>query len=160
MTTRKQYWLFKTEPSAFSIDDLAAAPKKTEHWDGVRNYQARNLLRDEIQKGDGVLFYHSQVSPPVVVGSCVVAKAGYPDHTAFDPKSKYFDPKSSPEQPRWFMVDVTLKKKFTRPVSLPELKQTPGLERMLVTQRGTRLSIQPVTAEEWRIVHELAGESP
>lgn len=153
----KKYWLFKTEPSAFSIDDLAAAPKKTDHWDGVRNYQARNFLRDEIKKGDGVLFYHSRIDEPAVVGVCMVSKSGYADHTALDPTSKYFDPKSAPDNTRWFMVNVTFKKKFKTPVTLTQIKHTPGLEKMVLAQKGARLSIQPVSENEWKIVNGLAG---
>ncbi len=156
----KRYWLLKSEPSGFSIDDLSAQKNKTAHWDGVRNYQARNYLRDEISKGDEVLFYHSRIEPPRVVGSCIVTRGGYPDHTAFDAKEKHHDSKSDPGNPRWFMVDVKFKKKFKNPVELPTLKQTPGLDKMVLTQKGSRLSVQPVTGDEWRIIHALAGEKP
>ena len=154
----KRYWLLKSEPSGFSIDDLKAEPNRTAHWDGVRNYQARNYLRDEITKGDEVFFYHSKVDSPRVVGSCIVTRAGYPDHTAFDPRDKHHDPKSDPTNPRWFMVDIKLKKIFKNPVDLATLKTTPGLGKMVLTQKGSRLSVQPVTENEWRIVHALAGE--
>ena len=154
----KRYWLFKSEPESFSIEDLAASPKKTTCWEGVRNYQARNLLRDEVKVGDGVLFYHSRSKPMGVVGVCEVVKAGYPDHTARDPESKYFDPKATKDDPRWYMVDVKLKEKFRDTITLAQLKETPGLEGMMVCQRGARLSIQPVTAAEWKIVLKLASK--
>lgn len=154
----QKYWLFKSEPESFSIDDLAALPGQTSHWDGVRNYQARNLLRDEVKVGDGVLFYHSQSHPIGVVGGCEVVKAGYPDHTALDPESNYFDPKATPDEPRWYMVDVKLKEKFRGIISLSRLKETPGLEGMMVCQRGARLSIQPVSPAEWKIVLKLAAK--
>ncbi len=159
LSPTKRYWLFKSEPSGYSIDDLRSAPKKTDHWDGVRNYQARNFLRDEIKKGDGVLFYHSRIPEPAVVGECVVTRDGYPDYTAFDSREKHFDPKSDASAPRWFMVDIKFKKKFKQPVTLNQIKQTPGLEQMMVAQKGSRLSIQPVTESEWTIILQLAGEN-
>ena len=151
----KRYWLFKTEPDCFSIDDLKAGKNQTSSWDGVRNYQARNLLRDEIKKGDDILFYNSSAKPTGIAGLAVVSRDGYPDHTAWDPESEHFDPKSSPDNPIWFMVDVTFKSKLRETLPLSQLKQTPGLEKMMVTQRGARLSVQPVTAEEWKIVLRL-----
>jgi len=154
----RNYWLFKSEPGSFSIDDLAASPGQATAWEGVRNYQARNLLRDEVKVGDGVLFYHSNAKPMGVVGVCEVVKAGYPDHTALEPDSKYFDPKPSPDNPRWYMVDVKLREKFSRIIPLAVLKNTSGLEEMMVCQRGARLSIQPVTPAEWKIVLKLAAE--
>ena len=152
----KSHWLFKSEPGSFSIDDLADSPEQTTCWEGVRNYQARNFLRDEVKVGDGVLFYHSNAKPMGVVGVCEVVRAAYPDDTARDPESKYFDPKATPDNPRWYMVDVKLKKKFADMVTLAQLKETPGLEGMMVCQKGSRLSIQPVTADEWRIVLRLS----
>jgi predicted RNA-binding protein with PUA-like domain len=152
----RRYWLMKSEPQAFSLDDLKACPDGTDHWDGVRNYQARNFMRDEMRVGDGVLFYHSSVDPPGVVGIAEVAREGYPDHTAFDPDDPHHDPKSDPDKPRWYMVDVRFVRAFPRMVTLEELKATPGLEGMKVTQRGMRLSVQPVTPEEWAIVLRLA----
>lgn len=152
----RRYWLMKSEPDAFSLDDLRAAPGGVECWDGVRNYQARNFMRDEMKVGDGVLFYHSRVDPPGIVGLAEVAREGYPDHTAFDPDDPHYDPKSRPEAPRWYMVDVRFVRAFPRMVTLAELKATPGLEAMKVTQRGMRLSVQPVTPEEWEIVLRLA----
>jgi len=149
----KRYWLMKSEPNAFSIDDLEKVG--TEPWDGVRNYQARNTMRDDMKKGDGVLFYHSNAKPPGVVGLAKVARRAYPDHTAFDPKAKYYDPKSDPDNPRWVMVDVEFVEKFDDVVPLDVLKSTDGLEDMVCTQKGSRLSVQPVTGDEWKIVRRL-----
>lgn len=148
----KKYWLFKTEAGCFSIDDLASRPNQTEPWDGVRNYQARNMLRDEIKKGDEVFFYHSSSKPTGIAGICTIVKSGYPDHTALDPKEMHYDPKATKDNPIWYMVDVKFKKKFKEIVTIQELKQIPGLEGMVVNQRGSRLSIQPVTKEEWQII--------
>ena len=148
------YWLMKSEPGEFSIDDLKNAPGGVDHWDGVRNYQARNFMRDEMNKGDRVLFYHSGKNP-AVVGTARVAREGYPDFTALDPKSGHYDPKSSKEDPRWYMVDVKFEKKFSRPVPLAELRTTPGLEGMMLLKKGMRLSIQPVTKREFDIVVSL-----
>ncbi|MBK8230741.1 MAG: EVE domain-containing protein [Candidatus Eisenbacteria bacterium] len=153
----KRYWLFKSEPSEFSFEDLARAREQTTFWDGVRNYQARNLLRDEIQVGDGVLYYHSSTEPTAVIGTAEVVRAGYPDHTQFDPKSSHFDPGAKPEEPRWYMVDIRLVRSFAQPVPLATLKQTPGLAGMTLLQRGSRLSVQPVSAAEWEIVCRLGG---
>lgn len=150
------YWLFKSEPETFSIDDLRNRPKQTEHWDGVRNYQARNFLRDEIAVGDSGFFYHSNCETPGIVGCFDIVKAGYPDFTAFDAKSDHFDPASTPEKPRWFMVDVRFRKKFDRIISLEEIKHHPLLKTMLVARRGNRLSITPVSEKEWKIILELA----
>ena len=156
----KRYWLFKTEPGCFSIDTLAACPDGTDSWDGVRNYQARNMLRDDIKKGDGVLFYHSSTAVPGVAGLADVVRSGYPDHTAREVNGRHFDPKASAENPIWYMVDVRFKKKFSEVIPLTTLKATPGLEQMMVTQRGSRLSIQPVTKAEWDIVLRLARQKP
>lgn len=152
-----RFWLMKSEPDSYSIDDLAA--DGTTHWDGVRNYQARNLLRDEVGVGDQVLFYHSRLRPPGVVGLAEVVKAAYPDHTAWDPDSGYFDPKSTPEAPRWFMVDIAFRRKFDRLISIDELKEHPQLAGMVLLHRS-RLSVQPVTPAEFRFILELAGEAP
>ncbi len=141
-------WLMKSEPDAFSIDDLAARPNKREHWDGVRNYQARNFMR-EMKKGDKVLFYHSSCPEPGVVGVAKVVKEAYPDFTAFDPESKYFDPKSSPDKPRWFMVDIQFQKKLKRTIALAELKQNLLLEGMQLLRKGNRLSVMPVAESEF-----------
>lgn len=152
------YWLMKSEPEAFSIDDLARAPRKTTCWDGVRNYQARNMLRDEMKKGDLAFFYHSNCEVPGIVGTVEIVREGYPDHTAFDPDDHHFDPKSDPENPRWFMVDVKLRKKFPRVVSLRELKSYADRElhdfRLLA--KGNRLSVMPVTATQWRFIESLS----
>ncbi len=150
-----RHWLMKSEPDVFSIDDLARAKKQTTGWDGVRNYQARNLLRDEIAAGDGVLYYHSSVDPPAVVGLARVVKAGYPDPTQFDPKSDYHDPDSQPDAPRWFSVDIAFDRKLPRPVTLPELRADPALGDMVLLRRGSRLSVQPVTAAEWKRIVAL-----
>ena len=144
----------KSEPDECSIDDLARAPAQTVPWIGVRNYQARNFMRDAFAPGDGVLFYHSSCPEPGVVGLCEVASSAYPDTTQFDPKSHYFDPKSTPEEPRWQHVDVKLVRK-TRLLSLAEMRETPALATMRVLQRGNRLSITPVDPAEWRAVLKL-----
>ncbi len=156
-TPTKRYWLFKSEPSAFSIDHLAKSPRQTAPWDGVRNYQARNFLRDDVKVGDQVLFYHSREEPLGIFGTMQVVRAGYPDHTAFDSTSKYYDPKSDPDQPRWFMVDVKLTKQFSEPITRSMLIDDKVTSQMLVMKRGMRLSIQPVTPEEWQAVLRLAS---
>ncbi len=150
-----KYWLFKSEPSCFSMDDLKAMPKSTDHWDGVRNYQARNLLRDDIKKGDEVFFYHSNAKPMGIAGICTVVKSGYPDHTAQDPNSDHPDPKHTDDKPLWYMVDVKFKKKFKDIIALKDLKEISGLNNMVLTQRGSRLSVQPVTSDEWKIIIAL-----
>jgi predicted RNA-binding protein with PUA-like domain len=152
-----QYWLFKSEPESFSIQDLAGAPKRTTFWDGVRNYQARNFLRDSIRLGDRVLFYHSNADPLAIVGTAEVVKTGYPDHTAWDPTDHHYDPKSNPDEPTWYMVDIRLLQVFPEPVTRTVLQQSPALAGMELLRRGSRLSVQPVTAAEWQAVHELAG---
>lgn len=151
-----QYWLFKSEPDCFSIQDLAKQPGQTTFWDGVRNYQARNFLRDSIQTGDGVLFYHSSTEPMAIVGTASVVKGGYPDHTAFDPEAGHFDPKSDPDNPTWFMVDIRLSRIFAEPLTRAALQAVPQLKEMMLLKRGSRLSVQPVTAPEWEAVLELA----
>jgi predicted RNA-binding protein with PUA-like domain len=150
----KRYWLMKTEPETFSIDDLMKRPNQTEGWDGVRNYQARNHMRD-MQVGDGVLFYHSSSDPIGVAGEAVIAAAAAPDETALNPKSPYHDPKATPDKNPWVLVKVKLVQKFKGFVTLETLKHTPGLENMLVIKKGMRLSVQPVTAEEFHIVKTL-----
>lgn len=152
---RRHFWLFKSEPNAYSIDDLAR--DGSTHWDGVRNYQARNMLRDDIQVGDRVFFYHSNAKPMAVVGTAKVVKAGYADHTAFDPNDKHFDAKSDPDTPTWFMVDIELLQKFPEPVTRDELREDDVTSGMMLLQRGSRLSVQPVTEAEWKAVHKLAG---
>jgi predicted RNA-binding protein with PUA-like domain len=141
----------KTEPGCFSIDDLAAAPDQSSSWDGVRNYQARNFMRDDMSLGDLVLFYHS-VTNPSVVGVARVAKEAYPDHTAWNPEDRHFDPKSRPEKPLWFMVDVQFVEKFSHPVPLSALRGVKGLEKMELLKKGSRLSVMPVSEEEFQIV--------
>ncbi len=155
MTVR--YWLMKTEPTTYSIDDLAADKDQTTSWEGVRNYQARNLLRDDIKRGDRVLFYHSACKEPAVVGTAVVTRDGYPDSHAFDRRSKYFDVKSNPEEPTWFMVDIKLEQRFDRPVTLAELRQRAGLKGMVLLQKGSRLSVQPVKKKEFDTIVKMAG---
>lgn len=156
-TRRAHYWLMKSEPGTFSFEDLMHAPKKRTHWDGIRNYQARSLMRDEMVKGDGVLFYHSNARPPGVAGIARVVGEAYPDHTQFDPQDSHFDPRSDPDEPTWLMVDIQGVKALPQFVSLDQLKGTQALARMMVTQRGARLSVQPVTAGEWKVVHRLGG---
>jgi predicted RNA-binding protein with PUA-like domain len=151
-----RYWLMKSEPSAFSIQDLQAVRNRTTCWDGVRNFQARNFMR-AMKKGDRVLFYHSNANPPAVMGVTEVVKEAYPDDTAFDPKDIHYDPKSTPEKPLWDMVDIRLVRVFPRPVPLDRLRQEAGLKRMELLRKGSRLSVQPVRPEEWTIVLKLAG---
>ena len=145
----KNYWLFKSESNEFSFEDLKKAKNKTTFWDGVRNYQARNFLRDDIKKGDGVLFYQSNSDPLAVIGFCEVIKESYPDHTQFDPGNKHFDPKADEANPTWFMVDIKLKKEFKDPVKLDQIKANSRLKNMKLIQRGNRLSVMPVTKNEW-----------
>ena len=148
----KQYWLMKSEPTEVSIDDLMAAPGHTMPWFGVRNYQARNFMRDGMREGDGVLFYHSSCPQPGVVGVAEVASTAYPDHSQFEQGGHYFDPKATQEQPRWVSVDVRgLKKTALLPLSA--LRQIPELEDMLLLKRGSRLSITPVTPAQWKTIH-------
>ena len=151
------YWLMKSEPNAFSIDDLQNMPDQTEHWDGVRNYQARNMMRDQMKIGDQVFFYHSNCKIPGIVGVMEVVREGYPDHTAFNPQSKYFDPKSDPNAPRWIMVDIKYIRHANRVIPLAELRECEALENMQLVRKGNRLSIMPVTAEEWAIILKLEG---
>ena len=151
----RRYWLFKTEPSTFSFDDLWKAPARTTFWDGVRNFQARNMLRDQIGKGDLVLVYHSSCVPTGIAGIAEVARAGYPDHTAFDPDDPHYDPKSNRDSPTWYMVDIRAVKALPRFITLEELRSVPGLEKMVLLQKGSRLSIQPVRPEEWEIITSM-----
>lgn len=146
-----RYWLMKSEPSDCSIDDLAAMPRQTVAWYGVRNYQARNFMRDQMEIGDQVLFYHSSCAEPGIAGLAEVVSKAYPDETQFDKKNKYHDPKATRETPRWFNVDVKLKKK-TRLISLKELREHPQLKNMRILQRGNRLSITPVDPKEWAFI--------
>ncbi len=151
----KRYWLFKSEPDSFSIDDLMKSPGQTTSWDGVRNYQARNFLRDDVRVGDDVLFYHSNSRPSGVAGTCRVVRAGYPDPSAFNPDSPYYVPNSNSRNPVWYAVDVEFVMKLSQILPLALLNETPGLENMIVTRKGSRLSIQPVTPAEWKTVRQL-----
>ena len=150
-----KYWLMKSEPDVYGIDHLRAEKRKTAHWDGIRNYQARNFMRDEMKKGDLAFFYHSNCEEPAIVGVMEIVREGYPDHTAFLSNEKYFDAKSNPDDPRWFMVDVRFKKKFKSPVTLKALKEEKSLAEMRLVQRGNRLSILPVAAKEWRHILKM-----
>ena len=152
------YWLMKSEPDVFGIQDLYQRPNQTEPWDGVRNYQARNMMRDAMKLGDQVFFYHSNCDEPGIVGIMEIAKEGYPDHTAFDPDDHHFDPKSDPANPRWIMVDVKFVRQFSRTIGLKELKARPELISMAVVRPGNRLSVMPVSAEEWAFILGLESE--
>lgn len=151
------YWLMKSEPDVFSIDDLARAPGGRTHWDGVRNYQARNMMRDDMRKGDLVFFYHSNCDVPGIVGIAEVIREGYVDHTAFDPDDKHYDPKSDPDKPRWHMVDIRFQRRLDRTISLKELKalSTGKLRDFQLVQRGNRLSVMPVTEAQWKLILSL-----
>lgn len=150
------YWLFKSEPDAFSIDDLIAMKGKRDHWDGIRNYQARNLMRDQMKKGDQGFFYHSSCKLPGVIGVVEIVKEAYPDHTALDKNAKYYDPKSTEDNPRWMMVDVKFKQKYPDVISLAQLREVKALADMVLLKKGSRLSIQPVTKKEWDTIAKLA----
>ncbi len=156
------YWLIKSEPDVFSIDDLKAQGKPGTPWDGVRNYQARNMLRDAMRIGDGILYYHSNCAEPGIVGLAEVASAAYPDPTAFDPKSDYYDPKGDPESPRWYLVDVRYIRHLRRPLPLTELKTHADgpLAELALVHRGNRLSVMPVTPEQWAFILGLESRAP
>ena len=156
MKQGRRYWLMKSEPRVFSIDDLARSARQTTCWDGVRNYQARNFIRD-MAIGDQVLFYHSNAEPPAVVGIAEVVRIAYPDHTQFDKTSHHFDPASIPSAPRWDMVDIRYRQTFKNSLTLERLRQEPKLKNMVLLQKGSRLSVQPVTDVEWMLVLKLAG---
>jgi len=150
------HWLIKSEPDAFSIDDLRCRPGRREHWDGIRNYQARNYMRDGMAKGDLALFYHSSCPQPGIVGIVEIVSSAYPDHTAFDPNSKYFDAGSTPDDPRWLMVDIRYKRKMRRLISLEEIKQhADRLDGFPLIRRGNRLSIMPVASAHWELILSL-----
>ena len=149
------YWLMKTEPETFSLQDLKKAPKQTTLWDGVRNYQARNIMRDQMKLGDQVFFYHSRVQPPCIVAIAKVVKESYPDPSQFDKKSKYYDSKADPRKPRWFCIDIQLQRELKRPLGLDELKQNSELRDMPLLQKGQRLSVQPVSAKQWNFILSL-----
>jgi predicted RNA-binding protein with PUA-like domain len=152
-----RYWLMKTEPGTFSVDDLAAAPRATTSWDGVRNYQARNMLRDEMKKQDLVFLYYSSTAVPGIVAVMEIAKEGYPDKTAFDPKDHHYDPESDPAKPRWFMVDVRLKQRLARIITLDELRKHAAkeLKGMVLLRPGNRLSVTPVEPAHWKFILSL-----
>ena len=147
-----KYWLMKTEPLTFSFEDLKKCKNKTTQWEGVRNYQARNFMKNDMKIGDGVLFYHSVVQPVSIVGTARIAKEAYPDHFALDPKSGYYDPRSTRENPRWFMVDVQYIRSFQTPLTLEEIKNDNVLKNMNLLKKGNRLSIQPVKESEWNYI--------
>jgi predicted RNA-binding protein with PUA-like domain len=158
MAKAKKFWLLKTEPTSYSIHDLAAEPTQSTHWDGVRNYQARNTLRDEMKLGDRVLVYHSNADPPGVAGVAVVTQEGYPDFTSWDPEDKHYDPKSSQADPRWFMVDIRLEFVFDELIGLPELRKCTALTDMLLLRKGSRLSVQSVRKKEFDAILKIAAK--
>lgn len=153
----KSYWLIKSDPDEFSFEDLKKSKNKTTYWNGVRNYQARNFMRDEMKKSDGVLFYHSNAEPNAVVGTCEIVKEGYPDHTQFDPDDIHFFPSAKKEDPTWFMVDVEFVKEFKQPVTLETIKNNHRLKNMKLVQKGNRLSVMPVSKEEFDEVVKMGG---
>jgi predicted RNA-binding protein with PUA-like domain len=154
------YWLFKSEPGCFSFADLCASPDRTTGWDGVRNFQARNFLRDQVQLGDGVLYYHSNGDPPAIAGLAEVVEAGHPDPTAFDPSADHFDPRSRPESPTWFQVSIRAVRPIEPALGLTKLREVAALADMELLRKGSRLSIQPVRPQEWAAILELAGIDP
>jgi predicted RNA-binding protein with PUA-like domain len=143
------YWLMKSEPDVYGIEHLRKAAGKTDTWDGVRNYQVRNMMRDDMNKGDLAFFYHSNCTTPGIAGIMKITRKGYPDYTAFDPEEKYFDPKSDPDNPRWYMVDVRFVRKLKRVITLAELKEQSALAELPLVRRGNRLSIMPVSKQQW-----------
>jgi predicted RNA-binding protein with PUA-like domain len=149
------YWLMKSEPDAFGIEDLKRRPAQTEHWDGVRNYQARNYMRDGMKKGDLAFFYHSNCPQPGIAGVIEIVREAYPDFTAFDPQNIHYDPQSTPEKPRWHMVDVRFVRALNRIISLKELQTHPALSNMPLLRKGSRLSVMPVMEEQWRYILSL-----
>tara|TARA_B100000131_G_C17836213_1_gene499869 strand:- start:91 stop:564 length:474 start_codon:yes stop_codon:yes gene_type:complete len=150
-----RHWLFKSEPGNYSFGDLLKEKDQTAEWDGVRNYQARNLMRDEMHIGDKVLFYHSSTKIPAVIGTATIVKEAYPDFTAWDSTAKYFDPKSDPDNPTWLMVDIKANREFNHEVTLQEIKENPAFQNMMLIKRGVRLSVQPVTEDEYNLIVEL-----
>ena len=150
-----KYWLMKSEPDVYGINDLKNAAGKTDTWDGVRNYQVRNMMRDDMKKGDLAFFYHSNCKTPGIAGIMKINRAGYPDYTAFDPKEKYFDSKSDPDNPRWYMVDVRFVRKLKRVITLTELKEQPELADLPLVRRGNRLSVMPVSKQQWDYILSL-----
>ena len=154
---KMNYWLFKSEPEVFSIEDLKKSKNQSTHWDGVRNYQARNFIRDEMKKGDKVLFYYSNADPKTVVGICEITKDGYADASQFDTDSEYYFPSADPKNPVWYMVDIKYVKEFKKPVALEDIKKNPKLKKMRLIQRGNRLSVMPVTKEEFDEVVKMGS---
>ena len=156
------YWLMKSEPSTFGIDDLARAPNRSAGWDGVRNYQARNMLRDDFRAGDRAFFHHSSCEVPGIYGTMEIVRAGHPDPTAFDRSHRHFDAGSDPSNPRWYQVEVRLLRKFAQPVTLEALREHAGgpLRDLIVLRRGNRLSVMPVSGDEWKFIHCLVRERP
>jgi predicted RNA-binding protein with PUA-like domain len=152
------YWLFKSEPNCFSFAHLQAEPGQTTGWDGVRNFQARNFLRDQVRVGDGVLFYHSSADPPAIAGIAEVVREGHADPTAFEPKAQHYDPKSDPASPTWYQVSIRAVQPIDPPLGLPELKLIPALKAMELLRKGSRLSVQPVSASEWDAIVDLVKE--
>ncbi len=152
----RRYWLLKTEPTTFSFDDLWKAPRRTTSWDGVRNYTARNFMRDQMKKGDLVFIYHSSADPTGIAGIAEVVKEGYPDETAFDPKDSHYDPKSKRDNPSWYLIDVKAVKPFRGIITLESLRKMKGLEKMTLLQKGSRLSVQPVREKEWELINAVA----
>ena len=156
-TPARRYWLVKSEPDTFSFADLIASPDRTTGWDGVRNYQARNFMRDGMKRGDLVFFYHSSTDPAAIVGVAEVAREAYPDPTALDATHAHFDPKSRTDAPTWVMVDLRAVEPLAHPLALADLRRVKGLEKMALLQKGSRLSVQPVTKEEWDIIYKLGS---
>lgn len=157
VSAARRFWLLKSEPSCFSYEDLLAAPARTTHWSGVRNYQARNFMRDDMKKGDGVLFYYSGATPPGIVGTAEIVRAGYPDFTAWDEADEHFDPKSTDAQPMWYMVDIRAAQRFDNFLALGDLRHVPELETMELLRRGSRLSVQPVSGREWKTIRAMGA---
>ncbi|HEY5087499.1 MAG TPA: EVE domain-containing protein [Gemmatimonadaceae bacterium] len=156
----RRYWLLKSEPDCFSYDDLLAAPRRITRWSGVRNYQARNFMRDDMQKGDGVLFYHSSADPAGIAGTAEIVRQGYPDFTAWDPSDEHYDPKSSESNPIWYMVDIKGGARFEQFLDLPSLRHVAELEKMELLRKGSRLSVQPVRPGEWEAVLRIGTGDP
>ena len=155
---KKQYWLIKSEPTTYSFADLMGEEDSTAEWDGIRSYAGRNFMRDDMKTGDGILFYHSNAKPNAIIGTAVVVKEGYPDDTAWDPESEHPDPKSTPDDPIWYMVDIKGESEFANPVSLPQIKTMKSLAKMVLVN-NSRLSVQPVTKREWDVILKLGGGS-
>ena len=150
------YWLFKTEPGCFAFSDLESCPGRSTGWDGVRNFQARNMLRDEVKVGDGVLFYHSSANPPAIAGIAEIVREGHPDPTAYDPEAMHYDPKSKPDTPTWYQVEIRAVRPIDPPIGLPSLREVVALAGMELLRKGSRLSIQRVRPEEWEAILEIA----